>query len=73
MNNIEVKNNVLYVNGIECKGDEKFTVAAVDYIFDKTNFPFVKSENQATTGQLYRDYLIQAIKDECKDGGKWNA
>ena len=40
---------------------------------DKTNFPFVKSENQATTGQLYRDYLIQAIKDECKDGGKWNA
>lgn len=71
--NIEVRNNVLYVNGIECKGDEKFTVAAVDYIFDKTNFPFVKSENQATTGQLYRDYLIQAIKDECKDGGKWNA
>lgn len=70
--NIEVKNNQLYVNGVKCNGDEKFTVAAVDYIFDKTNFPFLKAENQATTGQLYRDYLIQAIKDICKDGDKWN-
>lgn len=70
--NIEVKNGELYVNGVKCNGDETFTVAAVDYIFDKTNFPFLKAENQATTGELYRDYLIQAIKDECKNGEKWN-
>lgn len=71
--NIEVKNGELYYDGVKCNGDETFTVAAVDYIFDKTNFPFVKAQNQATTGQLYRDYLIQAIKDECKNGEKWNA
>ena len=70
--NVEVKNGELYVNGVKCNGDETFTVAAVDYIFDKTNFPFLKAENQATTGELYRDYLIQAIKDECKNGEKWN-
>lgn len=70
--NIEVRNGELYVNGVKCNGDETFTVAAVDYIFDKTNFPFLKAENQATTGELYRDYLIQAIKDECKNGEKWN-
>lgn len=70
--NVEVKNGELYVNGVKCMGDETFTVAAVDYIFDKTNFPFLKADNQATTGQLYRDYLIQAIKDECKNGEKWN-
>ncbi len=71
--NIEVRNGILYFNGNVCDGSDTFTVAAVDYIFDKENFPFLKSENQATTGQLFRDYLIQAIKDECKDGDKWNA
>lgn len=70
--NIEVRNGKLYFNGIECKEDEVFTVAAVDFIFDKENFPFLKGNNQSTTGQLFRDYLIQAIKDECKDGEKWN-
>jgi len=70
--NIEVRNGELYFNGVKCRGDETFTVAAVDYIFDKTNFPFLKAENQTTTGELYRDYLIQAIKDECKNGEKWN-
>ena len=69
--NIEVRNGELYFNGVKCTSDQTFTVAAVDYIFDKTDFPFLKSDNQATTGQLFRDYLIQAIKDECKDGNKW--
>ena len=71
--NIEVKNGELYYNGVKCNGDETFTVAAIDYIFDKTNFPFVKSQDQATTGILFRDYLIQAIKDDCQNGEKWNA
>ena len=70
--NIEVKNGELYYNGVKCNGDETFTVAAIDYIFDKTNFPFVESQNQATTGILFRDYLIQAIKDICNNGDKWN-
>ena len=65
-------NNQLYFNGVLCEADQKFTVAAVDYIFDKENFPFLKAENQATTGDLFRDYLIQAIKDKCENGGKWN-
>ena len=71
--NIEVKNGKLYYNGTVCSEDQTFTVAAVDYIFDKEDFPFVKSQNQATTGELFRDYLIQAIKDECANGNKWNA
>ena len=66
-----VRNGELYIDGVKCTSDQTFTVAAVDYIFDKTDFPFLKSDNQATTGQLFRDYLIQAIKDECKDGNKW--
>lgn len=70
--NIEVKNNKLYFDGKECQENETFTVAAVDYIFDKESFPFLKANNQDTTGDLFRDYLIQAMKDECKNGDKWN-
>lgn len=70
--NVEVINGKLYFDGKECSDTDKFTVAAVDYIFDKENFPFLKAENQATTGELFRDYLIQAVKDQCKDGDKWN-
>ena len=69
--NIEIKNGKLYFNGQLCDDDQTFTVAATDYIFDKVDFPFLKGDNQGTTGELLRDYLIQAIKDECKDGGKW--
>ncbi len=70
--NVEVINGKLYFDGKECSDTDKFTVAAVDYIFYKENFPFLKAENQATTGELFRDYLIQAVKDQCKDGDKWN-
>ncbi len=70
--NVEIINGKLYFNGKECSDTDKFTVAAVDYIFDKENFPFLKAENQATTGELFRDYLIQAVKDQCKNGDKWN-
>lgn len=70
--NIEVKNNKLYFDGRECQDNETFTVAAVDYIFDKEIFPFLKANNQDTTGALFRDYLIQAMKDECQNGDKWN-
>lgn len=69
--NIEVINGELYYNGRKCASNETFTVAAVDYIFDKPEYPFLESQNQQTTGVLFRDYLIQAIKDACKDGNKW--
>lgn len=69
--NVEVINGVLYVDGQACNDDQTFKVAAVDYIFDKTEMPFLNGTNQATTGQLFRDYLIQAVRDACKDGDKW--
>ena len=69
--NIEVKNGKLYFNGVLCEDNQTFTVAAVDYIFDKTEFPFLQAQNQSTTGELFRDYLIQAVRDECENGGKW--
>jgi 2',3'-cyclic-nucleotide 2'-phosphodiesterase (5'-nucleotidase family) len=70
--NVEVRNGKLYYNGQECSDDQTFTAAAVDYIFDKTEYPFLQAQNPQTTGELFRDYLIQAVKDQCKNGDKWN-
>lgn len=69
--NVTLEGNKLYVNGKLCQNDQTFKVAAVDYIFDKVEFPFLGGTDIATTGELYRDYLIQAIKDSCKNGKSW--
>ena len=44
--NVEVRNGKLYYNGQECSDDQTFTVAAVDYIFDKTEYPFLQAQDQ---------------------------
>ncbi len=70
--NVEVIGNDLYING-EIATKTEYSVAAIDYIFDNKNYPFLKSKDQVITGVLFRDYLIQAVKDACKDGNYWNA
>lgn len=69
--NVQVINGILYIDGVKCEAGQTFTVAAVDYIFDKVNFPFLSGTNQGTTGKLLRDCLIEAVKEACKDGNKW--
>ena len=71
--NINVKNNVLYVDGVKANDDDKFLVGAVDYIFDKEEYPFLSSDDIRVTGDLFRDYLINSITNTCKDGSKWMA
>ncbi len=69
--NVVVKNNKLYYNGREVNNDETFVVGAVDYIFDNDKYPFLASENQTNTGVLFRDILINDIRESCKDGKIW--
>lgn len=69
--NVKVKNNKLYLNGEEVNSEETFVVGAVDYIFDNDKYPFLSSENKINTGTLFRDVLINDIKESCKDGKTW--
>lgn len=69
--NVRVKNNKLYLNGEEVNSEETFVVGAVDYIFDNDKYPFLSSENKVNTGTLFRDVLINDIKESCKDGKAW--
>lgn len=71
--NIRVSNNVLYVDGNKANADDKFLVGAVDYIFDKEEYPFLTSDDIKVTGDLFRDYLINSITKTCQNGNKWMA
>lgn len=68
--NIEIIQGELYIDGSLATKDS-YTVATIDYLFDNTKYPFLTSQNQVNTGILFRDQLIQAIKDTCKDGSLW--
>lgn len=71
--NISVRNNVLYVNNVKANANDKFLVGAVDYIFDKEEYPFLTSDDVKVTGDLFRDYLIDSITKTCQNGNKWMA
>ena len=45
----------LFINGKELDNDKYYTVATVDYLFDKTEYPFLKGQNIKNEGILYRD------------------
>lgn len=54
---------VLYKDGIAVNLTARYTVGAVDYIFDKTNYAFLSGENIATTALLIRDLLAQDLRN----------
>lgn len=69
--NVTITNNSLYINGVEKNSAELVKVATIDYVFDKSTYPFLKGQNQTETGILFRDYLIQAVRDACQNDEQW--
>ncbi len=63
-NGIEEIGGVLYVGGTEVEDGETYTVGAVDYIFDKTDYIFLDGENIQTTDVFIRDLLADDLRNE---------
>ena len=85
LNNLKIVNNLdeingevykvndhLFINGKELDNDKYYTVATVDFLFDKTEYPFLKGQNIKNEGILYRDLLILDIENATKNNEKWN-
>lgn len=51
----------LYINGVLMLDSQLYTVAAVDYVFDKTNYPFLSGVDVTQTIYLMRDLLAQDL------------
>lgn len=61
-NTVTMDGNTIYINGEILKDDELYRVAAVDYVFDKESYPFLKGQDIISTGKLIRDVMIEAIE-----------
>lgn len=60
--NVTESGNSHYINGQAIERNKMYTVATIDYIFDKPSNPFLKGENQVNTGYLFRDVLIENVE-----------
>lgn len=60
-----------YINGELIDDNKLYKVAAVDYIFDQSSYPFESGENSYATGVLFRDILIQSLEEIEQNGQKW--
>lgn len=53
----------LYINGSPVILNQYYTVGAVDYIFDKTEYDFIQGIDITYTGYFMRDLLVQDLKN----------
>lgn len=62
----------ILINGNELKEDEYYKVATIDYVFDKSEYPFYKGIEATNDGKLYRDLMIEVIEKVTANNEKWN-
>ncbi|PKK94753.1 MAG: hypothetical protein CVV60_04850 [Tenericutes bacterium HGW-Tenericutes-5] len=55
--------STLYINGSPVVLNQYYTVGAVDYIFDKTEYDFIQGIDITYTGYFMRDLLVQDLKN----------
>ena len=63
--------SMIYINGKELDNDTYYTIATIDFLFDKPEHPFLNGQNIQNEGILYRDLLIQAIEETTQNNEKW--
>lgn len=54
----------IYINNELLDNDKVYSVATIDYIFDKPTNPFLGGTNISNTGILFRDILIQTVEKD---------
>ena len=71
--NAKVISGNLYIDGNLIAPETVVSVATIDYLFDNTSYGFLDGTNQVNTGILFRDLLINYIREVCSNGDKFNA
>ena len=64
---------LLAIEGEVIDQDMMISVATIDFLFDNTSYRFLDGINQVNTQILFRDVLINDIRETCADGSKWYA
>ena len=68
---LKQEGNTLYINGNPIEDEKYYTVAAVDYIFDKDNMAFKFGTDIEATGILFRDILVNNLEQLGLRNEKW--
>jgi 2',3'-cyclic-nucleotide 2'-phosphodiesterase (5'-nucleotidase family) len=64
-------NSDFCINGQLIEDEKLYLVAAVDYIFDQSQYPFQYGNDTIATGILFRDILINNLENIEKNGQQW--
>lgn len=65
---VKLVDGAYYINGSLIDENKNYRVAAVDYVFDKESYPFMKGNDIFQTGKLFRDILIEKIESDASNG-----
>ena len=65
------QNGTVYINGEPIDANEYYRVATIDYLYEKTNYPFKTGLNPVDTDILFRDALAEAVKKKVSEKGKF--
>ena len=57
----------------EWEDDKLYKVAACDYIFNKTSYPFLNGQEVTETKLLVRDIIIKDLREWGKQNKSWDA
>lgn len=61
------------INGEVIEDNKTYRVATIDYVYDNPSYPFLKfnGTDVDSTKILFRDILIDSLREQCKDGSLW--
>ena len=63
--------NIITIGEQSYQGDDLIYVATIDYLFDNPKYRFLNGDNPLNTEILFRDLLIDNLRNLCRDGAKW--
>jgi len=64
-------NSSLSIDGREIIDNELYTIATVDYVFEKDYYPFLNGQDAIYTTVILRDTLIEKAEVSVQANGKW--
>lgn len=73
INNELLTNDGLFVatGGKTYEANKYYKVVTIDFLYEKTWYPFQNGKNANRTGDLFRDVLAQNVKENVKKNGKF--
>ncbi len=70
-NNVTKSGQSYYINGVRVESDKKYRVGTIDYLFEKTYYPFMDGEEITKTSILLREIMVDSVNEKIALYGKF--